>query len=120
MVERGEDVYIPDGNFILRAKDEISVVGSVKNSVQFFKKLGVPTTRAKNAFIVGGGETAYYLAKQLISIGIAVKIVEKDKARCEELSELLPQAMDDLRGWNGQEPFDGGGAALGGIFCGAH
>lgn len=92
-VERGDDVYIPSGNFILRAKDEISVVGSAKNSVLFFKKLGVPTTRAKNAFIVGGGETAYYLAKQLIAIGIAVKIVEMDKKRCEELSELLPQAM---------------------------
>ena len=93
IVERGEEVYIPDGNFILRAKDEISVVGSAKNSVLFFKKLGVTTTRAKDAFIVGGGETAYYLAKQLLSVGIDVKIVERDMARCEELSELLPQAM---------------------------
>lgn len=92
-VERGEDVFIPDGNFVLRARDEISVVGSAKNSVLFFKKLGIPTTRAKDAFIVGGGEITYYLAKQLISIGINVKIVEKDKKRCEELSELLPQAM---------------------------
>lgn len=92
-VERGEEVFIPSGNFILRARDEISVVGSAENSVLFFKKLGVPTTRAKDAFIVGGGETAYYLAKQLLSIGIDVKIVEKDRERCEELSELLPQAM---------------------------
>lgn len=92
-VERGDEVFIPDGNFILRAKDEISVVGSAKNSVQFFKKLGVPTTMAKDAFIVGGGETAYYLAKQLSAIGIDVKIVEKDRERCEELSELLPEAM---------------------------
>lgn len=92
-VERGDEVFIPSGNFILRARDEISVVGSAKNSVLFFKKLGVPTTRAKDAFIVGGGETTYYLAKQLLSIGIDVKIVEKDRTRCEELSELLPQAM---------------------------
>lgn len=92
-VERGEEVYIPDGNFVLQAKDEISVVGSVKNSVLFFKKLGVTTTRAKDAFIVGGGETAYYLSKQLLSIGVGVKIVERDLKRCEELSELLPQAM---------------------------
>lgn len=47
--------------------------------------------RAKSAFIVGGGETAYYLAKQLISIGVSVKIVERNKERCEELSELLPR-----------------------------
>lgn len=92
VVERGDEVFIPAGDFILRAKDEISVVGSVKNTVLFFKKLKVPTTRAKDAFIVGGGETAYYLANQLLSIGIDVKIVEKDKKRCSELSELLPQA----------------------------
>lgn len=93
MVERGEEVFIPDGNFVLRANDEISVVGSAKNSVLFFKKLGVQTTRAKDALIVGGGETAYYLAKQLLSIGVDVKIIERDMNRCEELSELLPQAL---------------------------
>ena len=92
-VERGDDVYIPSGNFILRAKDEVAIVGSAKNTVLFFKKLGVPTTRVKNAFIVGGGETTYYLVKQLTAIGINVKIVEKKKERCEELSELFPQAM---------------------------
>lgn len=93
MVERDEDVFIPGGNFVLRAKDEISVIGSPKNTVQFFKKMGVATMRAKDAFIVGGGETAFYLATQLLAIGVKVKIVEKDRARCEELSELLPQAM---------------------------
>lgn len=93
MVERDEDVFIPGGNFVLRAKDEISVIGSARNTVQFFKKLGVTTTKAKSAFIVGGGETGFYLANQLLSIGVKVKIVERDKGRCEELSELLPQAM---------------------------
>ena len=93
MVDRDGEVYIPGGNFVLRAKDEISVIGSPKNTVQFFKKLGVATTRAKSAFIVGGGETAFYLANQLLCIGVKVNIVERDKARCEELSELLPQAL---------------------------
>ncbi len=93
MVERDEDVFIPGGNFVLRAKDEISVIGSARNTVQFFKKLGVTTTKAKSAFIVGGGETGFYLASQLLSIGVKVKIVERDRGRCEELSELLPQAM---------------------------
>jgi len=43
--------------------------------------------------IVGGGETSYYLATQLIDMGIQVKIIEKNLDRCEELSELLPAAM---------------------------
>ena len=43
--------------------------------------------------IVGGGETAYYLAKLLLPMGIGVKLVERDEQRCEILSELLPKAQ---------------------------
>ena len=42
---------------------------------------------------MGRGKIAYYLAKQLIDMRIDVKIIEKDKKRCEELSELLPEAL---------------------------
>ncbi|NMB34073.1 MAG: Trk system potassium transporter TrkA, partial [Clostridium sp.] len=35
----------------------------------------------------------YYLAKKLISQGISVKIVEKDKGRCEYLSENLDDIL---------------------------
>lgn len=92
-VERGENVYIPGGNFIIRAKDEISIVGTPQKTLAFFKKLGVAVTRAKNVMIIGGGETAYYLARQLSAMGIRIKIIEINKARCEELSELLPSAV---------------------------
>jgi trk system potassium uptake protein TrkA len=43
--------------------------------------------------IVGGGETSFYLAKQLVDMGVKVKIIDKSRARCEELSELIPEAM---------------------------
>ena len=93
VVSRGNDVYIPDGSFILRAGDEITIIGSSKNTMSFFKKLGIPTTKVHSTIIVGGGETGYYLAKQLISMGIRVTIFERDAVRCKELSELLPQAL---------------------------
>ena len=92
-VERGEEVMIPDGNFELKAGDEITIVGSPSKNLTFFKKLKMPTTRAKNVMIVGGGETAYYLAAELLDMGIQVKIIEQDEKRCEELSELLPKAL---------------------------
>ena len=43
--------------------------------------------------IIGGGKAAYYLAKQLISRDIKVKIIEISFERCEELSILLPSAV---------------------------
>ena len=92
-VERGEEVVIPNGSFVLKENDTISIVASATNARDFFKEIGVETHQVKNAMIVGGGTIAYYLADQLLSMGIAVKIVEKDKARCEQLSELLPKAV---------------------------
>ena len=92
-VERGEEVFIPDGSFELREKDIITVVASSRNANEFFRKIGMTMNRIKNCIIVGGGETTYYLAKQLLPMGIGIKIIEQDKERCNELSELLPQAM---------------------------
>lgn len=92
-VQRGEEVFIPDGNFQLQEKDVISVVASSRKANEFFKKIGMTTNRIKTCMIIGGGETTYYLAKQLLPMGIAIKIIEQSKERCNELSELLPQAM---------------------------
>ncbi|WP_148412188.1 Trk system potassium transporter TrkA [Murimonas intestini] len=91
-VEREDDVIIPTGNTILRENDIISIVASPKHSSQFFKRINIVTNQVRNTMIAGGGEIAYYLTKQLLNMGIEVKIIEKDKARCEELSELLPKA----------------------------
>ena len=91
-VERGENAYIPNGDFIIKSGDLVSIVASPEGSVDFFKRIGVKTNRVKDTIIVGGGATAYYLAKQLISAGIRVKIIEQNALRCEKLCELLPKA----------------------------
>lgn len=91
-VERGEDAFIPDGDFRLLDGDLVSIVSSPENASNFFKKIGIKTNRVKDTIIVGGGDTAYYLAKQLIKSGISVKLIEQSKHRCEELCDLLPKA----------------------------
>jgi trk system potassium uptake protein TrkA len=42
--------------------------------------------------ILGGSRTGYYLAKRLLNAGVSVKIIEQDRALCEDLCELLPKA----------------------------
>ncbi len=93
VVSRDNQVYIPDGSFILRAGDEVTIFGSSKNTINFFKKLGLPTAKVHSTMIIGGGETAVYLAEHLIALGIKVIIFERDAARCKKLSELIPQAL---------------------------
>ncbi len=92
-IQRGDDVITPIGTTMLYEHDVVSMVAPPKVAAEFFKKAGILTDPVKNTIIVGGGKTAYYLAHQLIHMGIHVKIIEQDKKRCEELSELLPEAM---------------------------
>ena len=92
-VERKNDVFVPTGDFILRAGDVISFVAPIRVANEFFAKVGAVTTKVKNVVILGGGTLTYYLTKMLIESGLRVKIIEIDKARCEELSELLPGAI---------------------------
>jgi len=91
-VERGKEAFIPSGNFVIHAGDLISIVAPIGEAGKFFKKIGVRTNRVKDALIVGGGETSYYLAKRLLKTGIDVKIIEQKQERCDELFHLLPEA----------------------------
>lgn len=91
-VERSGNVLIPDGDFVVRGGDVLSVIAIPGNASAFFKKIGIRTNQVKNTLIIGGGEITYYLSQLLLGTGIKVKIVEKNRERCEELSELLPKA----------------------------
>lgn len=91
-VERGEEVIIPDGNCVLRARDLVTLVAATNDANQFFKEAGIEANQARSIMIVGGGSIAFYVARMLLSAGVKVKIVEKDLARCEKLCDLLPKA----------------------------
>jgi len=92
VVERGGEVYIPSGHFVVKSGDTLSFIGSRKDVLSFLQQIGIPTRQVKDTIIIGGGKAAYYLASALLHQGIAVKIIEKDRTRCEELSILLPKA----------------------------
>lgn len=92
MVIRGDEVIIPRGDFIFQEDDIAAIVSTPRQASDFFKKIGISTGRSKTAMLVGGGTIAYYLARRLLDVGIATKIIDLDPNRCEELSELLPKA----------------------------
>lgn len=92
-VEREDKITIPNGTFQLQDNDMISIVASHQNAAVFFRKIRVETHQVKNAMIVGGGTIAYYLSKELLDMGIEVRIIERSQERCEKLSELLPKAI---------------------------
>ena len=93
VIERNGEVYIPSGDFRLAEDDIVSFVASRKNAKAFFEAIGFKTNQVRSTMIIGGGKAAYYLAKQLLAMGIEVTIIENDHARCEELATLLPKAI---------------------------
>ncbi len=92
-VRRGEDVYIPDGNFELKCGDRLGITAAPSEIHKLLKQLGILKKQVKNVMILGGGKTTYYLSKMLCNVGIDTKIVEIDERRCEVLGTLVPKAI---------------------------
>lgn len=91
-IESKDTVAIPGGDHLVHNGDFVSIIAAPKNTALFFKKIGLKTHQVRNTLIIGGGTISYYLAKTLSDLRINVKIIEKDKNRCEELSDMLPKA----------------------------
>ena len=92
-VERGGEVYIPNGDFVIRGGDRISIVSKPDIAAKFFKKAALNIGRSRDVMILGGGKISYYLAQRLLKAGVSVKIIEKNAERCLELSETLHDAV---------------------------
>lgn len=92
-VYRDSRIYIPNGDFIIKAGDHIHIVGDYESIDEHLKALGYREKKTRQVMIVGGGLITYYLSHILIDYGIEVKIIEKKKGKCEELCESIPQAL---------------------------
>ena len=92
-VSRKGETIIPSGEFELRSGDKIYLTSSPDQLSQFFQHLGVFRGRASSVMIVGASKICYYLASELIEMGMAVKIIDRDEQRCVRMSEQLPRAL---------------------------
>ncbi len=91
-VERGTEVYIPDGRFELQAGDKVSFTASSSDLAKLLRNLGLAHRKIRNVLIVGGSRIAFYLAKNLLDTGVSVKLIEMDEAKCIKLADQLPKA----------------------------
>lgn len=93
VVMRDNEVYIPDGNFVLKSGDRICVTARPAEIMNFFKILGTPRKKSKNVMILGASKTAFYLAQMLLDGGSNVKIIDLNPDKCAQFSEALPGAV---------------------------
>ncbi len=93
VVKRGEEVYIPDGNFVLKKGDHICLTANFVEIQKLLKVLGLSKKHSKSVMIMGATTTSYYLAKMLLRAGSEVIIIDKDINRCNEFAQKLPGAV---------------------------
>lgn len=93
VVKRGEEVYIPDGNFVLKHGDHICLTANFLEIQKLLKMLGFAKKHSKNVMILGASTTAYYLSKMLLKSGSEVTIIDKDINKCSQFAERLPGAV---------------------------
>ena len=91
-VERGSQVFIPDGSFQLEEGDRLSVTASAGDLARLIRGLGIQQKKVRDVMIVGGSRIAIYLAMELLNTGVDVKLIEIDEERCELLADVLPKA----------------------------
>lgn len=91
-VIRDGKLIIPKGEFEIQVGDVLGIIAGNEQIQEIVLKLGLVQKPAKKVFLIGGGDIAYYLAKQLIEKKLQVTILENNKKRCMELADKLPEA----------------------------
>lgn len=90
-VQRGKDVYIPDGSFTPQIGDKLHIAATHNQLEYLFRILGGKKKSIQKVIIGGGGRVSFYLAQQLCKMGMQVKLIEENREKCEVLCETLPE-----------------------------
>ncbi len=91
-IKRGDEVFIPDGNSVIKANDVLSFVASPGDTHRFFKTMKYDTSKIDNMVIIGGGRLGYYLCRMCLDNRIPVKVIEINRETCLKIDEELPAA----------------------------
>lgn len=90
-VQRGQEVIIPNGNFVIQKGDHINVITDAKMLRKFLREINLIKSPLKDIMILGGGRIGYYLARDLSENKYNVKLIEFDEERALNLAETLPK-----------------------------
>ena len=91
-VERDGEVIIPDGDNVFAEGDVVYFSGNYRSVDALLRQLEL-SVFVRSVLIVGGSRISHYLASLLIDSGIKVKIIERNRIKCERLAEALPKAL---------------------------
>ncbi len=94
-ISRRGKIIIPHGTDIFEANDILYIAGEENMMMDVARNIFSRHKYIKEnqqLMIVGGGRTGFFLAKKMIDYGARVKIIERDRKRCNYLNNGLSRA----------------------------
>lgn len=95
------EVILPDGSTAVEAGDRVYFMGRAGNFQEARRMVGREEHPLRNLVIVGGSPLGYELARFLGTLkrsGLTVRLIERNRERCQELVERLPPGVMVLAG----------------------
>lgn len=95
-ISRNGEIIIPNGSTELLPNDTIFVIGKTTDINRLNDRITEKDIIKKDierVMILGGSNIGYYLAQKLVKANISVTLVEKDKERCQELTQTLNDVL---------------------------
>ena len=86
-VMRGGKLTIPDGSFVLKAGDNLTLAILGDELSETLKTIGINRKKVKKVMIVGGNTITEYLLERMEKDGYQITVLEKDPDRCRQLME---------------------------------
>lgn len=93
MVFRRNKMIIPRGNDSIMPGDNVYFVGKHEAIRDFETKFSNTYEKLEKVLIIGAGRTGRFLAPMLEKQGIQVKVIEKNKERCQMLASMLHKGL---------------------------
>lgn len=91
VVERENEALIPNGDFIIKESDIVRILGRPSQIMKFLTHIKRGYKKEQEVMVIGGGRITHYLAELLNrhTAKTNIKIIEKDRGKCEALCEAL-------------------------------
>jgi trk system potassium uptake protein TrkA len=90
-IARGERLIVPTADTTLTPEDHVYVVGRRDVIPDILVLMGRTALTTRRVLIIGGGRVGLQVGRALVAEEVAVSVVERSRARCDELGhELAP------------------------------
>lgn len=90
---RQNRMIMPHGADYLLPEDSVFFVGAQAAIEGFGDQFAEKKTKIQRVMIIGGGRIGRHLAKILNDSGISIKVIEKDRERCDELAKIIDKGL---------------------------